>query len=271
MKLMQKLKSAGRGNILAREEWDFSTCPPDELRDCYYYELMRESKVHRDSLLKWRRYQKGSTFDDWLPISSKPSRAGRPPLFGWEFFSFCPEWPAQPYLSIPQDERQRRRKLIPKIVQPADERNGLRVHLLPKLLKNYSDGTPTGKKYVLPPLNLATVKSDDGTHETVAFEIDWRHTDGTLSKLFRLWLKINRPKEVRRWIIKGKGRTSEQIRKDLKALGAWRLLQKMTWQEAALLTSESDPSPNCKSLFDNQSSWIGARHHAEKVLAGLIG
>jgi hypothetical protein len=271
---------------LSQFDWDFSTCPTDELRSCYNYERTRESKVHRDSLLEWRRNHKGSTFDDWLPIASEPSRAGRPPLFGWELFTYCPEWPEQPYLAIPQAERQRRQNLIPKIIEQADITNALRLVHLPKLLKDFSDGTPTGKKWLLPPLNRATVNpgydiqkpmaSDPFPHEpvpldheTVAFEIDWRHSDGNLSKLFQLWLKSNRPKEVRQWIIKGKGRTSEQLRKDLKALGAWRLLKKMKWDAAAEHTANL--SPTGKALFDNQAAWISARKHAQSLLKSFIG
>jgi len=63
-------------------DWNFSSCPPDELPILYGYEFSRES----DSLL--------------AEVDS--IRRGSRPYFGW------PEWPEQPFLSIPARQRQER-------------------------------------------------------------------------------------------------------------------------------------------------------------------
>ena len=62
-------------------DWDFSSCPPDELPVLYGYEFSRES----DSLL--------------AEVNSIRLGSRR---FGW------PEWPEQPFLSIPARQRQER-------------------------------------------------------------------------------------------------------------------------------------------------------------------
>jgi hypothetical protein len=271
MKAPMLSPSKGTGaNKPQREDWDFSSCGDEELHVCHLYEIARESKTHRDLVLKWRNGHKAVTFDDWIPVIARVSRADRAPVFGWDLFPYCPEWPQRPYLSILPEERLRRLKLAVKILQPTDPVNALRLGHLPGLLKGFSDGTPTGKKWIVPPQDKATILSEDGAAEKVMFDIDWRHTNGVLVNRFRKFLETRRPREVRQWIIKGMGRPSAQLRKDLKALGAWRLLRTMKWDEAEAQTT-AHLSSSAKPLFEGQPTWIKARHHAEKVLAGFFG
>jgi hypothetical protein len=62
-------------------DWNFSTCPKEELPILYCYEFSRESISLRDAIEHMRRGKPG---------------------FGW------PEWPEQPFLSIPARKRQKR-------------------------------------------------------------------------------------------------------------------------------------------------------------------
>jgi len=96
-----------KGKTIDRLEWDFGQCPKEELHDCWMYEFMRECPHILESVRTWRAAHPGKRFDDWLPIAGQASRKDRPEAGGWEAFPFYPEWPRQPYLSIPQAERER--------------------------------------------------------------------------------------------------------------------------------------------------------------------
>ena len=257
-------------NKLSQFEWDFSTCLDHELFECHGYEFAREFPHVREAATIWRRHHHGSAFDDCLTVAKKLSRVDLAPVVGWGLFYFFPEWPEHPYLSISETERHRRLRLLPKLHQPRDVKNALRLIHLPGLLKDYSEPLPSVGKWtrVLPSQERATVKSDDGIHETVALKIDWRHQDGTLNRLFARLLEKLRPNEVNPWPNKGKGRAAEQFRIKLKALGALRLLRIMPWAEAADSTvklSQGQP------LFAEQSNWIRARKDAERYLVEVGG
>jgi hypothetical protein len=70
-------------------DWNFSSCPPDDLPVLYCYEFSRESISLRETVDYMRH---GESHGYWSPI----------PDFGWT------EWPAEPFLSIPPAERARR-------------------------------------------------------------------------------------------------------------------------------------------------------------------
>jgi hypothetical protein len=72
-------------------DWNFSSCPPNELPILYCYELSRESIALREAVDYMRHGRPmGPTY--WSNI----------PVFGWR------EWPEYPFLSIPATERQKR-------------------------------------------------------------------------------------------------------------------------------------------------------------------
>ena len=264
---IEKLKPVAQP-VLSRDQWDFSQCPPDELWDCHFYEFAREGGTIRASVAAWRRLHPGKVFDDWLTFAASAKRGNRPQVFGYEVFNWYPEWPEAPYLRIKESERKRRRRMVPQPVRVENIRNALRIVPLPKLLKEFSEPSPFGTLQ-LPPQDRLTVKSADGTHETVAFDIDWRHSNGTLRKAFECWLQQNRPPHVPEWKIKGKGTQAEQIKKELKALGASRLLRVMGWKAAGALTARV--LPTAEVLFSEQSAWSDAKKCANSVLKRFGG
>src|SRR5437868_4698234 len=67
---------------------EFSSCPPTERRRLLCYESGRELDWLRD-YVQWMRTGTISEESYWRPI----------PQFGWA------EWPVQPYMDIPTDER----------------------------------------------------------------------------------------------------------------------------------------------------------------------
>ena len=263
-----KIKGRKKLPKVSRWEWDFSQCPPDELHDCYYYEFMREWNIVREQVAEWRKAHAGSKFDDWRPMFSKITRENRPRSFSYELFNFCPEWPSQPYLSIKQNERQRRRQMIFRPAPQSDKSRALGQVNVSMIIRDHIE---RGIKYepTLDALERCVIKQNDGLHEIAAFEIDWRHSDGTIIKRFSSWLKSIRPKSVSQWTIKGQGTDSAQMMKNLNALGAWRLLKIFHWEDAAKETAKFYAGG--KSLFGEQPNWIRARKYAESLLTSFPG
>jgi hypothetical protein len=72
-------------------DWDFRSCPPDELPILYNYEFSRESGWIGEQV-EFIRCGHSTSPTYWAPN----------PAFGF------PEWPAQGYLSIPEVERLKR-------------------------------------------------------------------------------------------------------------------------------------------------------------------
>lgn len=258
-------------------DWDFSSCPPGELTDCYRYEFARESEMLKQSAQAWRNGIQGCRFDDWVSVARKNSRRSRPHFFGWEPFNFYPEWPQQPYLAVKVPERARRRNLLPKLQRTRRSASALRrldvcslMQCEPTLMIDQSEvwaevaGAAHLVKLTPREPDLASLASGDGAIEIVAFQVDWRHSDGVLKECFEHWL-ASRPKQVKRWEIKGKGNPREQIKSRLKQLGAMRLLRSHHWTEAARITEAVAGKP----LFNEQSSWIRAAANAAELCGNL--
>src|SRR6266436_5502876 len=85
-----------------RYDWDFSSCPDEQLEACFEYELARHSREKKQEVEHWRRmFPRATTFDHyWKLVLS-----GNVPMTIMEIF---PEFPDTPFLQIPADERRRR-------------------------------------------------------------------------------------------------------------------------------------------------------------------
>jgi hypothetical protein len=106
-------------------DWNFTSHAPDELPVLYNYEFSRSSARLREWVKFIRRGKiKGPTY--WTPD----------PQFGW------PQWPQQPYLAIPAEERADRLQALFKKDTSADELLALREQLFrregPKLEEIFS-------------------------------------------------------------------------------------------------------------------------------------
>jgi hypothetical protein len=238
---------------LDREEWDFSTCPDEQLEACYFYEFAKEcphairvSRVAHESLKEITAA--------YGPKASYSLAAGVIDLF-----KDCPEFPGTPFLCIPKLEREQRIANLCKA-------NPLVQADLPSLIRQHAN-KPLRRKAI-----GKTLKYLAGQGDIAAFYIDWRMTNEQLIQGFRQWLRTNRPLTAVPIVRKGKGSSREQIRKDLKALGAWRLLKKMRWEDAYNHTREilknkrGLPQP----LFDSHASaWGRARKDAGKAIADV--
>jgi hypothetical protein len=87
---------------LKREDWDFSKCFDEEVQDCFDYEFARESKEAISYIERGRAPARKKTFENLFRLirEDRPEYVGEktPPTLPAGLFSFCPEWPDEPYL-----------------------------------------------------------------------------------------------------------------------------------------------------------------------------
>jgi hypothetical protein len=228
-----------------REEWDFSACPDEQSEACYFYEFARECP-HEIRAVRAQR-------DQLKDIS----RDNAPEQTFWhstiDIFVDWPEFPDTPFLCIPKAERTRRIANAQRMTPPVQADLG-------GLIRLYAGKPPTSK----------TIKYGYG--EIAAFLIDRRNSDEKLVRGFRQWLKNNKSLGAAHMVRKGKGSSHEQRRKDLKALGAWRLLEQMRWEDAHTYTLEilKSKKGQPQGLFSGHAlAWARARKHAQETIANI--
>ena len=213
---------------LKREEWQFLECFDWELLECWFYEFTRESLPTRQLIAEWRGNCHAKTFDEflWLVRSTLSFRA---PISG-RLFEFCPEWPRDPYLSVPVNERKRRLKLLyPNSIE------SLAAKLYPK--------TPGPGELPLEVTNmileLAGLQKE---FEDVTLRIPLGKSHREIMRSFSALLKTKSPFKAKPNVV------NRSRRADLKALGAYRILE-----------ATGDDYINAPQLYSDQSKWINAR------------
>ena len=244
---------------LVREDWNFSTCCDDEVQDCFDYEFARESQEAISYIERGRAPARGETFEDLFRLfwEDRPQYVGEntPPTLHARLFSACPEWPDKPYLSINRQERKRRLTVMGGTST---------AHTINSDLSNLSGLGMVNGYYELG----GTIQSIEHEWQWYAgFEIDWRLSNEEMIKSFKDWLIDNRPLHIKP--IKdgkvGAGSPQRQMRSDLKALGAFRLLRKHgTWLKAY---NASFDDAKKELLAHSPSAWTRAKQRA----ASLIG
>jgi hypothetical protein len=230
-----------------RKEWDFSECPKDQLRACFFYEFARECPHAVDAARALRKHLKE------IGADSVPDY--RLAVTVVDLFKDCPEFPDTPFLAIPTAERHRRIKKLGKVIPP------VQVDLA-GLIRRYRSQAITGK----------TIKYGQG--DIAGFYLDWTISDEKLIEGLRHSLKTNRPHGAVATVRKGQGSSSQQIRKDLKALGAWRLVKKMKigWEDAFVYTREilKIKKGQPQGLFGSHANaWRRAQKDAEKIIVSI--
>jgi hypothetical protein len=240
---------------LAREDWDFSGCPEDQLKACFFYEFARECS-HAIRVARVAHESLKEITEAYGPKASYALAAGVIDLF-----KDCPEFPETPFLCISKVERERR-------IANLFKANPLVQADLPSLIRQYANKTPRRKAIG------KTLKYLAGQGDIAAFNIDWRMSDEQLTQGFRQWLRTNRPLTAVPIVRRGKGSSREQLRKDLKALGALRLLRNMKWEDAYLYTEETlkNKHDRPQGLFSSHAvAWRRARKDAEKAITEVCG
>ena len=209
--------------LILRAEWDFSDCRDDEVEECHHWEFRRT--LHTQRALP--EIQDSDWFQPYPPDA---------PLTLDEF------WPDTPFLSLSREKRKLR------IRERAETQERV-----------WGFETPLHK---LPKCHSRTYEMGGRWNVFVATEIRWALTDSEMIAAFREWLKKNRPEDRQPQSTRtGAASLPRQLRAELKALGAWRLLQVMHWSKAETATMDSEGKP----LFADQKGWIRARAVAERV------
>jgi hypothetical protein len=221
-------------------EYDFTTCPRQELTELREYEFGREApRLHR-VILAWRDRTGADTLDELL-WKCRHTLTQIAPELG-HLYVFSPEWPGFPYLDIPQAERSRRFDLL------FDDNAELKT--LAAQLK--AQPSLPGK---LSPEALSLIRELRGEKsiENVHWQIDYRFSDREVHRRVDAHLKLHRSCKAKIDV------SDRSLRADVKALGAYRLL----WAHGG----------NCwdivPRLFTYQSEWIKAKRRAEKLIRSI--
>ena len=229
-------------------EWDFSEVPDDQVELCHEYEYGRHSEQVKAAVAKFRRQHGNVAIEECLDINDPGTVLGEeqlPPVA-----CVRPSFPKDPFQSINANERQR----IADMLRTDGDRYLLVEGSFRKLLSIY------------PNLQNEYGSFRDGETTYVVMSVDWRMNPTEILRRFEEWLTKRRPKEVRkRDRTRGAGAPVRKSRAELKALGAWRLLQKMDSGDAWEATKERLKKRGLYS--DEPAAWSRARATAERLLA----
>ena len=235
---------------IPRAEWDFSECHTNEAHDCWAWEYSRECKLITEDVRRLRKRKREKTFDAYFKSISMDIFKGKPGRAMYSFY-FCPEFPENPYLSVSSKERKRRQEVLYGLKKEAMAATIDAHDLIP-----YDIGSQVDRAFRTgEPINQI------GSNELVMLRIDWAWTDNILKNQFAAWLKKNRPKDVERRV-QGGSVPPTQMKKHLKDLGVWRLLDVMDYTDAVPLTEEEMG----KSLYKEESEWDKSKNRACDML-----
>jgi hypothetical protein len=201
-------------------DWWFKDCQRVELIDCWNYEYARECPAEIERAREWRgNTLHPATFDEL--IDRKPRTD--------QVVALYPEWPEHPYLSIPPEERKRRKELMLKDAAP----------LFDLIKKSW-------------------------TAKATFTVFDWTKSDTELVEDFRFWLKRKRPKAGSIRESRGNAGIERRTRVRLKGLGAYRLARNMTANEVI-----AHAIAKGKPLYKNQPQLSKVCSSIEKVIRQL--
>lgn len=228
--------------VLERAEWDLDELTKGEdrytfIKCCHDYEFARElTDVVKEAIVSWR---KDATKTDFEGLLDHSWRIGK---IGWirNFFPF-PEWPTSPIGSIDRTILSDRVKKL--------------GYWIP-----YKEWSDEALAAVIDP-KMAIWNTPRTLVELSIPEICTREE---LRLFFDAYLKEHFPAQCKpRPRVIGGGSPARQMKSNLKYLGAWRLLTRMTAKEAADYTNNKRGRP----LYPAHSNkWSKARIRADRVI-----
>lgn len=228
---------------LPGDEWNWQNCPDRQLPYCLEYELFREPEaepVRIEVAALRRRFRcrdRAALVECFQP--------GETALVGWaaRLLLLFPEWPATPWLGIPEETRDKRLAHITGEELPPD------IAACWFHLRDEGDHGELADKVKL--------HNGDGGETVFVHRVNWAQSNTKLAGEFRRWLEKNRPRTKTKKQSFKRGRTSE--RDLLKALGARRILKHGNCNSAPEL------APG-KTLYFQESAWYRAKGAADRLL-----
>jgi len=233
---------------------------------------------YEEAVEQWKTGHR-RTFDALMEHWKRPRAQGGeadPIVMEW-FYQVWPQWPEQPYLSINRKEREdqfkktwpnQKPRVLPAL--PLDKlcaaRTDIRgcgsevqraLHLFPNERKEFD-----GETIIIYRRDHQDAK--EYPHVIAALQIDFSVSPTRLAKRFENWCREKA--RIKKWTAKpnrGPNSEAERFRKELKCLGAWRLVQSgLTHKQAAEFTMEKSGQP----LFADKSEWSRAVKQGEALL-----
>lgn len=223
--MSHSVKSNGREKF-PREEWDSSNLLPDELTIAVWWEYLREIPEAISAVQAWRRIPKNRPAKNGF----KRARAGDDELdIFWSLpfaFDGDPEWPDTPFSALPRVQRS---EIVARLGNPEDPQPLMEISV-GEICEMFSLGAGHSlndwiRRRVFTEYRVSRI-------QIAAFAIDWTLSNESLAQAFAAWLVSERPRNIVAEESRGAGSRARQIRKLLKALGAFRLLRVMPWQKA---------------------------------------
>jgi hypothetical protein len=258
---------------LKREDWDFSKCSTDDLWNCHRYEYQREDESLVKSVLTYRKQNPDfpqkylESLEPYDPEKFQSVIIGlgikMPPRLPPEVF-LHPDWPEWSFFSPTGKPK------IQPVIFHGKRRRMLRLDEIPleALVEYWNENDYSFGKG-------GTIWNSEYASETRAFKICWRYSDADLIVGFADWLKENRPDgdewdyrpkvEVLKWPTGGKSE-GRNLKPELKALGAYRLLRCYNYNRQRAKAHSSDILKVLGKNFAHDSAWTEARDLALKTI-----
>ena len=232
------------GDLLPREEWDFSTCPEDRLGFCFAYEYAR---AFPEIIKRFRHAKKHdrSQFDhhgQWHHVISSDMYSEDGVYL--EVIDAPVGFPKKPYLQTTH-------------------------HITKESLVPFNTGQILLRSVVITPeghYRAEGVRAPVDPEEVSHLQIDLRQADKHLIKAFAQWLKKAHGKRQK---LETRGRGARRTRTDLKALGAVRLMRHFAkhglTMEAARQYAGSQSIPKKWRLYEEQTDWSEAKKTVQAI------
>jgi hypothetical protein len=203
---------------LPEPEWNFERCPKEEIEQCWLYEFSREVDWLKAAVAK-RRAPITTKFGATARIDTL-TRFARHTLYA---FLLMPQWPAVPYLSVPEEERRMRIEWT----RLQTDQEFLASSLVPTHVPDGIEKELADCYRLFRYLRHPRVRSEDNLSELALIRIDWTRPDSELVQAFEAYIKEFRPLVPGSLAVRytGKRTPDSKMLQQLVQLGRFRLLR----------------------------------------------
>jgi hypothetical protein len=221
---------------LAKEEWNFSECPNNELRHCWDYEFAREVDwIKKEYYEDKKNSEKAFDKDGWWL-----SNYGEHPPY---VLYLADGFPDVPYLKTKRRKSQKDYSyLFSPILEIDDDSNKRKP---------------------------STILRRSPSITTHSFAIDWSYSDKKITDSFKEWLEDIKNKATRPYPPhEARGKGGKTLRRELKALGLYRLIRHYSSVREAMERHSYDDLDKKKKqqAYADEADWREAQSLVKKIL-----